>query len=118
MFTFAKVYDAIATVLLHGSTIAFAIEYERTLKSQARYDKIYEAIESEKRLKTFLYLVPSYSLQYDLVHEFQNTRKWLLFGLIDPFKREVFNTKVYTPVLRREVVLEHALLATNDDGRT
>jgi hypothetical protein len=115
--TYAKIYDGIATVLLQGSMVDFAIEYERTLKSQAKYDKIYEAIESEKRLKTFLYLVPSYDLQYDLVHEFQTTRKWMLFGLIDQFKREVFNTKVYTPALRREVVLEHALLAMIDDGR-
>lgn len=116
VFTYAKVYDGIATVLLHGSTIDFAIEYERTLKSQARYDKIYEAIESGKRLKTFLYLVPTYALQQDLAHEFQSTRKCMLFGLIDQFKRELFNMKVYTPHLR-EVVLEQALLATIDHGR-
>jgi len=55
-----KSYDGIASVLVQGRSVEFAIEYERTLQSPAKYEKIREAIESEKRVKAFLYLVPNY----------------------------------------------------------
>jgi hypothetical protein len=105
---YAKVYDGIAKVVLHREILDFAIEYERTLKSQARYEKIREAVESERRLKAFLYLVPNYDLQFSLIHEFKGTGEWMFFGLVDHFKRDAFNSKVYTPTFR-EIPLDQAL---------
>lgn len=46
-------YAGMAKVRLDRESIGFAIEYERTLKSQPKYEKIRKAIESEKRLHAF-----------------------------------------------------------------
>jgi hypothetical protein len=91
---YAKVYDGIATVRLHYDLVEFAVEYERTLKSPGKYEKIREAIESEKRVKAFLYLVPSYSLVRGLRDAFWRTKQLVVFGLVDEFKREQLNTRV------------------------
>jgi hypothetical protein len=91
---YAKVYDGIATVRLHYDLVEFAVEYERTLKSPGKYEKIREAIESEKRVRAFLYLVPSYALLQGLRDAFWRTKQLVVFGLVDEFKREQLNTRV------------------------
>ena len=92
---YAKVYDGIARVSFEGEYIDFAVEYERTLKSPSKYQKIREAIESEKRLHGFLYLVPTYQLRSSLVHEFWGTRRLVFFGLVGEFKRKAFDAEVW-----------------------
>jgi hypothetical protein len=52
---YAKVYDGIANVRVDHGFVDFAVEYERTLKSPAKYEKIRKAIESEKRVQAFVY---------------------------------------------------------------
>lgn len=91
---YAKVYDGVATVTLYGNDVEFAVEYERTLKSPTKYEKIREAIESEKRVKAFLYLVPSYQLRHGLMEAFWRTKQLVVFGLVDEFKREQLSTRV------------------------
>jgi hypothetical protein len=91
---YAKVYDGIARVRLDGRYLEFAVEYERTLKSPTKYEKIREAIESETRLKAFLYIVPTSELLYSLVHEFQGTKQLILFGLGSVFKQDVLRATV------------------------
>jgi len=93
---YAKVYDGIAKVFLDGKSIEFAIEYERTLKSQAKYEKIRDAIESEKRLKSFLYLVPNLDLAWSLIHEFYGTKRLVFFGLVNEFKEKAFGANVWS----------------------
>ena len=93
-YAYAKVYDGIATVTVYGNDVEFALEYERTLKSPAKYDKIREAIESEKRVKAFLYLVPSYLLLYALQQVFWRTKQLVLFGLVDVFKSQQLSAPV------------------------
>jgi len=95
--SYAKVYDGIAKVQFDGQYIRLAIEYERTLKSQLKYEKIRQAIESEKRLHGFLYLVPSLELIWALIDEFYRTRRLVFFALVDDFKRDVFGVKVWAP---------------------
>ncbi len=111
---YAKVYDAIARVHLNGESVEFAIEYERTLKSQPKYDKICEAIESEKRLHGFLYLVPTCDLRFSLIHEFWGTRRLIFFGLVDEFKQKVLDALVwaanYHSTALREALLKVAAL--------
>ena len=68
--------------------------YERTLKSPAKYEKIREAIESEKRVKAFLYLVPNYQLLHGITDALWRMKQLVLFGLVDDFKRERLNTGV------------------------
>jgi len=91
---YAKVYDGIATVVTHDKLVDFVVEYERTLKSPARYEKIREAIESEKRVKAFLYLVPNYQLLHGITDALRRMKQLVLFGLVDDFKRERLNTGV------------------------
>ena len=72
---YAKAYDAVATVRLgDGVRAEFAIEYERTLKSEQKYAKILEAIANERRLHTILYLAPSYEVLVSLRWYFERTR--------------------------------------------
>lgn len=106
---YAKVYDGIATVRLDGESVRFAVEYERTLKSEAKYEKIRGAIESEKRLQGFLYVVPTFDLIWSLTDEFRGTRRLVFVGLMDEFKREVFDAKVWGPNYRT-TSLKEALL--------
>lgn len=93
---YAKVYDAIATVLIADNEIEFAIECERTLKTPAKYKKIREAIESERRVNAFLYLVPSFQLVYALQHAFSGTNRLVLFGMLDEFKQQPLANRVRT----------------------
>src|SRR5215469_1793907 len=91
---YAKVYDGIASVLVYGRSVEFAIEYERTLKSQAKYEKIREAIESEERVKAFLYLVPAYELLHGITDALCRMKQLVLFGLVDEFKKDRLDTRV------------------------
>ena len=103
---YAKVYDGIARVRLTGGSIEFAVEYERTLKSQAKYEKIREVIESEKRLSVFLYLLPTNELLSSLRHEFWRTKRQVLFGLVDEFKESVFQAPLTTAMYDRTSLQE------------
>lgn len=111
---YAKVYDGIAKVCISGQDVRFAIEYERTLKSQPKYERIRDAIESERRVHGFLYLVPAYDLIWSLTEEFRGTRRLVFFGLVDEFKRKVFDAEVraanYHTMSLREALLNVATL--------
>jgi hypothetical protein len=105
---YAKVYDAIATVLIDDHEVEFAIECERTPKTPAKYQKIREAIESERRVNAFLYLVPSFQLVYALQHAFKGTNRHVLFGMLDEFKQQQLASRVRT-AHSREAPLEDML---------
>ena len=112
---YAKVYDGIAELYVEGDNVTVAIEYERTFKSKAKYDKIWEAIESEKRLDVFLYLVPNSELLWGLIHEFHGTKRLVFFGLVDQFKEKVFEAQVwsarYDRLVFKDVLLRAAKAA-------
>jgi hypothetical protein len=105
-YAYAKVYDGVASLNLGSRRIDVAVEYERTLKSQAKYQKIREAIESEKRTEAVLYLVPTEELLDSLRNEFWRTSKCVLFGLVDDFKRERLGTAVYEANYNRLPLLQ------------
>ena len=105
---YAKVYDGIAKVFFDGEFAEFAVEYERTLKSLPKYERIREAIESEKRLNAFLYLVPSWQLLSTLRREFWGTKRMVFFGLVGEFKEKAFGATVTTPMYD-EMPLQSAL---------
>jgi hypothetical protein len=106
---YAKVYDGVAGVNLNGEFVSFAIEYERTLKSQPKYEKIRQAIESETRLNGFLYLVATSELRFCLTHEFCGTKRLVFFGLVDEFKQQLLDAPVCTANYHR-TTLREALL--------
>jgi hypothetical protein len=113
---YAKTYDAIATVSLGGGRCGeFAIEYERTLKSPQKYDKVRQAIESEERLTNFLYLSPSFPVLSAIGRHFERTRQNVYFGAIQNFKEHALDAEVFPgrgyPTRALRTVLE--LSATN-----
>ena len=108
--SYAKAYDAIAKVSLGaGASAEFAIEYERTLKSEQKYGKILEAIENEKRLRTILYLTPSYEILTSLRCYFERARHRVLFGLVGDFKKDVLDAQVNLTGTFRHTPLREAL---------
>jgi hypothetical protein len=109
IYAYAKVYDGVARVALANGDIEFAVEYERTMKSRAKYEKIREAIESEKRVKAFLYLVPSHLLLHALNDVFWRTKQLVLLGLMDDFKQAQLSATVCCSSDRKEICLNDAL---------
>ena len=108
---YAKAYDAVAKVRLgDGVWEEFAIEYERTLKSEQKYEKVLEAIESEHRLNTILYLAPSYEILASLRWYFQRARCDVLFALVNDFKKNVLDTPVDLARTLRRMTLREALV--------
>lgn len=53
---YQKDYDALVTISLGNQLYDFALEYERTLKSSKRYERILEALEAENQVDCILYL--------------------------------------------------------------
>lgn len=53
---YQKDYDAIVKIWVHDHGHEFALEYERTLKSAKRYEKIMEELETEYQIDRILYL--------------------------------------------------------------
>jgi hypothetical protein len=107
---YAKAYDAVAKVSLgDGAWAEFAIEYERTLKSEQKYEKILEAIERERRLHTILYLAPSYEILASLRWYFERARHDVLFALVEDFKKDMLDTQVDLARGYRRLALRQAL---------
>jgi hypothetical protein len=92
---YAKTYDAVVKVSLgDGPACEFAIEYERTLKSERRYESVAEAIANEKRLQAILYLTPSYDVASTLRSLLQHVQARILLAHVDKFKRDLLDTQV------------------------
>lgn len=92
---FGKIYDAVIQVTLDGSNARFALEYEATQKTLARYYKIRQAIESDACLDTLLYLAPSFELLRALTLRLRSQEKSILFGILNDFKKERWDATVY-----------------------
>ncbi len=90
-----KDYDAIVTVRVGDENVRFALEYERTAKSAARYREIRIALEEDHQVDLVLYLTPSQELMYLLTRELQGLRKRLCFGISNQFKASTLMTKVF-----------------------
>jgi len=107
---YAKAYDAVATVRIGSGMMAeFAIEYERTLKSEQKYEKILEAIDAERRLHTILYLAPSFEILSTLRCSFERARHDIVFALVNRFERDVLATEVDLAKVSQRMTLEQAL---------
>lgn len=70
----AKDYDAVAELELEGFRYRIAIEYERSLKSSARYEEILAAIKDEDQIDLLVYLTSSIDLLYQLKAEFEDQK--------------------------------------------
>ena len=53
---YAKIYDAVATMMLDGQVCEIGIEYERSLKAVERYEEAAAKIEEDRRVQAVVYL--------------------------------------------------------------
>ena len=84
---YTKYYDAIITVLMNGSLISFALEYERTAKKLSDYARIRSLLEQETQVSRFLYVVPEPKLGSFLLDSFHKTTAVVFVGLASEFTR-------------------------------
>jgi len=108
-FGYAKDYDAVVTVRLNGCESEFALEYERTPKAGKKYLAIREAIESESRLTTFLYLAVNFHVLNFVAQFFERSRKRVYFGLLDEFRVSRLDMKVLDVTRRNTQALKSVL---------
>jgi hypothetical protein len=78
---YAKDYDAIVTLALGGRQLRFALEYERTPKTQTEYDRIVSLLESERNLDRVLYLAGTRHIHSLLKQRLWRIRQRVLIGL-------------------------------------
>jgi hypothetical protein len=78
---YAKIYDAIITLSLGGRQLRLALEYERTPKTQAEYDRIVSLLESENKLDRVLYLACTHHIHSLLKQRLWRIRQRVLIGL-------------------------------------
>jgi hypothetical protein len=78
---YAKDYDAIVTLALGGRQLRFALEYERTPKTQTEYDRIVSLLESERNLDRVLYLACTRHIHSLLKQRLWRIRQRVLIGL-------------------------------------
>ena len=105
-----KDYDAIAEVGFAETCNRFAIEYERTPKSIARYRAIREVIDKDENTDTVLYLTPNDDLLYLLATEMRSCRKLIGFALSESFRHSLLETSTLTNTENSEVMLLRDLL--------
>lgn len=91
---YTKDYDAIISVHVGGRETRCALEYERTAKSSHRYAGIRKAIEAERQVDLFLYLVAHYKVMSFVLHHFTNSRRRVYFGLLSDFTAKTWDMEV------------------------
>jgi antitoxin ParD1/3/4 len=78
---YAKDYDAIITLALGDRQLRFALEYERTPKTQSEYGRIVSLLESERNLDRVLYLAGTRQIHSLLKQRLWRIRQRVLLGL-------------------------------------
>ena len=90
-----KVYDAIVTVRLDERDATFALEYERTAKSEEQYADVLSRFDSEKKLDWFLYLASSVDVLRLVSWQFRNSKRYVCFGLLADWYHHLLDTEVF-----------------------
>ena len=90
-----KVYDAIVTVRLAERESTFALEYERTPKSEKQYAEVLSKFDSEQEVERFLYLASTEELLKFVSWQFRNSDRWVCFGLLTDWYRHLLDTQVF-----------------------
>jgi hypothetical protein len=93
---YGKVYDALVTVRCNVGDITFALEYERTPKSQDEYRAIALKLQEERRVQIFLYLTTNHHLLRFVSWEFRTLDRRVYFGLVGDWHRQVLQLSVFS----------------------
>ena len=93
---YQKDYDAIVDVWIGEQSARFALEYERSLKSYRRYERIRSALTAEQNLGCILYLASGLEVLAHLVQEFGCVSNKLAFADARDFEHKLLDTQVVT----------------------
>ena len=108
---YQKDYDAIVTMLGSNQLHEFALEYERTLKSAKRYERILEELEAEYRVDCILYLTADPVLLNSLVPRLIPIRKTIAFTTARAVREQSLAAPVFAyPGETNHMTLEQFLM--------
>jgi DNA-binding MarR family transcriptional regulator len=102
---YEKDYDAIVTLRNGNGEVQLALEYERQAKGERRYKAIAAAIQCERRVDLFLYLIPEYELLLFVRRYFERIRRRVYFAICRDFKRDLMETHVFDAQLNSASLL-------------
>jgi hypothetical protein len=107
---YQKNYDAIVTLAVGDQLHEFALEYERTLKSVRRYEKILEALEDEHQVGCILYLTADPVLLQALIPRLIPINKSIAFTTATAVRERALAAPVLAyPGKRNNITLEQFL---------
>ena len=89
-----KDYDALAEITWGPKALRLAVEYERTLKTSARYQEIAKGIRDEDQVSAILYLTPTPDLVFTLSAAFKKPELPMLFTASRRFRSTGLATSV------------------------
>jgi hypothetical protein len=112
-----KVYDAIVTVRLDHRDATFALEYERTAKSEEQYAEVRNKFESEEEIHHFLYLASDEDVQKFVSWQFRNSKRNVCFGLLVDWYRRLLDTHVFDWKCHQYRPFRAALIGGTDPTR-
>lgn len=92
----AKDYDAIVDVWNQNRAARFGLEYERSIKSCERYERIRRRLESEDVLNPILFLTSDDGLALHLADQLSSIPKRLAFATAKAFRENLLDTMVIT----------------------
>jgi hypothetical protein len=118
----SKDYDAIATLRTEETSRRIALEYERTLKSSARYREIREVLNADKMADAILYLTSSHDVSHVLAIEMRGVKKTIGVALSEDFRRDLLITPIMMispapAVISFAEFLEHATVVSDAESR-
>jgi hypothetical protein len=91
----AKDYDAVAELEVSGKSYRIALEYERFLKSSARYREIIDVVEEEKQVQLLVYLTYSMDLVYQLKTEFEEVSFPIAIAPASQFRGNILGVRMH-----------------------
>jgi len=112
-----KVYDAIVTVRLDHRDATFALEYERTAKSEEQYAEVRNKFETEEEIDRFLYLASNEDVHKFVSWQFRNSRRNVCFGLLADWYRRLLDTHVFDWKCHQYRPFRTALIGGTDSTR-
>ena len=98
---YAKDYDAVVTLAVDGRSARFALEYERTPKSNRHYQAIAEQLASERAVERVLYLLPNHDLLTFVAGFFRGVERPVFFGLAPAWHQKLLDMPVLAPCTGR-----------------
>jgi hypothetical protein len=99
----------LVTVSLAGRSARFALEYERTLKSNQKYRDIAKLLGDERAVERVLYLLPNYDLVSFLAGFFERVRCLVFLGVAQAWHEKLLDMPVLDPRSRRYSPLREVL---------